>query len=78
MPTKRAILAELTGDELRTKLDHYELEVKDRRVNAQLVDALGLPSMNPAATAAGVNEIRAWWPIPGGGGMARDPIGGSI
>ena len=40
MPTKRAILAELTRDELRTKLDHYELEVEDRRVNAQLVDAL--------------------------------------
>ena len=36
----RAILAELTRDELRTKFDHYELEVKDRRVNAQLVDAL--------------------------------------
>ena len=40
MPTKRAILAELPRDELRTKLDHYELEVEDRRVNAQLVDAL--------------------------------------
>ena len=40
MPTKRAILAELTRDELRTKLDHYELEVEDRRVNAQLVDTL--------------------------------------
>ncbi|MCY4633351.1 MAG: ASCH domain-containing protein [Acidobacteria bacterium] len=40
MPTKRAILAELTRDELRTRLDHYELEVEDRRVNAQLVDAL--------------------------------------
>ena len=40
MPTKRAILAELTRDELRTRLDHYELEVEDRRVNAQLVAAL--------------------------------------
>ena len=39
MPTKRAILAELPRDELRTKLDHYELEVEDRLVNAQLVDA---------------------------------------
>ena len=40
MPTKRTILAELTRDELRTNLDHYELEVEDRRVNTQLVDAL--------------------------------------
>ena len=40
MPTKRAILAELPRDELRTKLDHFELDVEDRRVNAQLVDAL--------------------------------------
>ena len=40
MPTKRVILAELTRDELRTRLDHYELGVEDRRVNAQLVDAL--------------------------------------
>ena len=40
MPTKRAILAELTRDELRTNVDHYELEVEDRRVNTQLADAL--------------------------------------
>ena len=40
MPTKRAILAELTRDELRTKVDYYELEVEDRRVRKQLVDAL--------------------------------------
>ena len=40
MPTKRAILAELTADELRAYVDHYELEVSDRRVRAQLIDAL--------------------------------------
>ena len=40
MPTRRAILAELTRDELRTNVDYYELEVEDRRVKTQLVDAL--------------------------------------
>ena len=40
MATKREILAELTRDELRGGLDHFELEVDDRRVNSQLVDAL--------------------------------------
>ena len=40
MPTKRAVLAELTRAELRANLDHYELAVDDRRVTAQLVDAL--------------------------------------
>ena len=40
MPTKRAILAELTRDELRINVDYYELEVEDRRVKTQLVDAL--------------------------------------
>ena len=40
MPTKRAILAELTSQELRDALDGYVLEVDDRRVRAQLVDAL--------------------------------------
>ena len=40
MPTKRAVLAELTRAELRAGLDHYELTVDDRRVKAQLVDAL--------------------------------------
>ena len=40
MPTKRAVFAELTRAELRANLDHYELAVDDRRVSAQLVDAL--------------------------------------
>ena len=40
MPTKRAILAELTADELRTSINEYELQVGDRRVRAQLIDAL--------------------------------------
>ena len=40
MPTKRAVLAEFTRRELRAGLDLYELRVGDRRVKAQLVDAL--------------------------------------
>ena len=40
MPTKRAILAELTSRELRAALDGYGLQVEDRRVKAQLVDAV--------------------------------------
>ena len=40
MPTKRAILAELTSRELRTALAGYGLQVEDRRVKAQLVDAV--------------------------------------
>ena len=40
MATKRAILSELTRDELRDNLDFFELEVDDRRVTSQLIDAL--------------------------------------
>ena len=40
MPVKRAILAELTSHELRDAIDGYGLQVDDRRVRAQLVDAL--------------------------------------
>ena len=40
MPTKRAILAQLTAKELRAGADNYELHVDDRRVKARLVDAL--------------------------------------
>ena len=40
MPTKGAILAELTANELRASIDFYELAVADRRVKPQLVDAL--------------------------------------
>ena len=40
MPTKRAVLAGLTAEELRANVDYYELDVADRRVKAQLVDAL--------------------------------------
>ena len=40
MPTKRAILDQLTAKELRAKVDRHELHVDDRRVRAQLVDAL--------------------------------------
>ena len=40
MPTKHAILSELSADDLRANVEYYELEVADRRVKAQLVDAL--------------------------------------
>jgi len=40
MPTKRAILDQLTAKELRAEVDKFELHVEDRRVRAQLVDAL--------------------------------------
>ena len=40
MPTKRSILSELSADDLRDYVEHYELEVADRRRKAQLVDAL--------------------------------------
>ncbi len=40
MPTKRAILAELTSRELRDAIDSFGLQAEDRRVSAQLVDAL--------------------------------------
>ena len=40
MPTKRAILSELTSHELQDAIDGYGLQVDDRRVRAQLVDAL--------------------------------------
>ncbi len=40
MPTKRAILSELTADELRANVEYYELEVHDRRVKTELVEAL--------------------------------------
>ena len=42
MPTKRAILSELTADELRANVEYYELAVYDRRVKAELVDALAV------------------------------------
>ena len=40
MPTKRAILAELTSHELRAVVDGYGLQVGDRRVKADLVEAV--------------------------------------
>ena len=43
MPTKRAILAELTSHELRAAIEGYGLQVDDRRGSAQLVDALARP-----------------------------------
>ena len=42
MPTKRAILSKLTLDELRINADYYDLDVYDRRVRNQLIDALAV------------------------------------
>ena len=53
MPTKRAVLSELTAEELRANAEYYELEVADRRVKAQLVDALA------GSRSARVDEILA-------------------
>ena len=40
MPQKRAVLAELTTDEVRAVVDRCELQVEDRGVKAHLVDAV--------------------------------------
>ena len=40
MPTKRAVLAELTSHELRAFVDRYGFRVEDRRVKAQLLAAV--------------------------------------
>jgi hypothetical protein len=40
MPSKRQILEQLKRQELQANLDHYELEVADKRKAEQLVDAL--------------------------------------
>jgi type I restriction enzyme M protein len=40
MPSKRQVLEHLKRDELLAAVDHFELEVGDRRVREQLVDAL--------------------------------------
>ena len=40
MPTKREVLAVLGRDDLITCLDHVGLEVRDRRVKDDLVEAL--------------------------------------
>ncbi len=34
MPTKRAVLAGLSAEELRANVDYYELALADRRVKA--------------------------------------------
>ena len=40
MPTKHAILSGLVAEDLRAYVDHYGLEVDDRRVKTQMVEAL--------------------------------------
>ena len=55
MPTKHAILSALSADDLRANVEYYELEVADRRVKAQLVDAL------VGCEAATIEEILGDW-----------------
>ena len=57
MPSKRAVLALLTRDELLDALDRCELAVPDRRVKDDLVDALG------ASHRAGLGEILSKLPV---------------
>ena len=40
MTKKRTILEKLTADELRASVEHYDLQVDDRRIKTQLIDAL--------------------------------------
>ena len=40
MPTKHAIFSQFSAADLRAYVDHYGLEVTDRRVRAQLIEAL--------------------------------------
>ena len=59
MPTKRAILAELTSHELRDAIDGYGLQVDDRRVKAQLVDALSRSrKVQPREVFSGLSRDR--------------------
>jgi type I restriction enzyme, R subunit len=53
MPTKREVLAVLGRDDLLTGLDHAGLEVRDRRVKDELVEALA------ASKKARLNEMLA-------------------
>ena len=63
MPTKRAILAQLSAKELRASADRYELHVDDRRVKAQLVDVLagsrkvGLDELLPELSRNRLKEL---------------------
>lgn len=56
MPTKRAIiLSELTADELRAKVEFYELEVYDRRVKAEAVS-----EWRPSEPSSRARLSRSW------------------
>ena len=48
MPTKRAILSELTADELRANVEYYHLDVHDRRVKTELPQRPGRIAEGPA------------------------------
>jgi type I restriction enzyme M protein len=51
MPSKRDVLSHLTREELHTIVESYQLEVADRRVRDQLIDAV---ASSKRATLAGV------------------------
>ena len=55
MPTKRDILSELSTKDLQDYANYYELEVADRRVKAQLLDAL------VGCEAAPIEEVLGDW-----------------
>ena len=82
MPKKRAILYELTADELRANVEYYELVVDDRRVKAELVEALAgsrkarlgeiLPLLLPRPPEGIVRGVRPR-PVRTEGGSRRSP-----
>ena len=51
MPTKRALLSEMTVEELRASADLFELDGFDRRIRDNLIDAIG------GSRKARINEI---------------------
>ena len=66
MPTKRAILDQLTATELRTNVDRYDRYVDDRRVKSQLVAALArCPEGQARRAAAGTLPESPEGVVPG-------------
>lgn len=59
MPTKRAVLAKLTPEELRANVDYYELEVADRRVKARLVDSFFSRSLERPARISSTRSMNS-------------------
>ena len=87
MPSKRSVLEELTLDELRASLDCYDLEVPDRRVRVQLIDALArsrrvqiadsLCDFSPATASSSCAGRLAWMTPEAGRRTSWDASPGS-